>query len=417
MYLFFRGRSDTLALVDLAFDQRHAQLQAELRDFLDQNWTEPRRKGAASAADVRAFRSLAIERGYLYRHVPSAYGGSEQPDDPIADEIIENEFTAARAPQGIIGEGPDMVVPTLLQHGTEEQRQEFIAGTLVGDITWCQGYSEPAAGSDLASLKSRAELDGDEWVINGHKIWTTSAHHADWMFGLFRTEPDIPRHGGITFLLIPMDQPQIEVQQLRAMTGDIEFNEVFLDGARTNVSYTVGERGGGWAVSRNLLVHERNLMGFRSQQLFNSLVELARNTTRNGRPAIEDPGLRRELVEIEGYLMSTQYSRYRAVTADARGERADMTLASVVKKLHASTLFKRIVQVGVDLAGADEALRAPGDATVDLGTANEPGGWTMHYLFAHAVSIGGGAPNIQRNIIGEHGLGLPRDLREGAMTK
>ena len=395
--------------MDLALGPRHTQLRAEVRSFLDQHWE---RGNEASDEEVRSFRQSAIDHGYLYRHVPKIYGGSEQPADPIANDIIEEEFTAVRAPQGIVGQGPDMVVPTLLLNGTEEQRREFIAPTLVGDITWCQGYSEPTAGSDLAALKSRAELDGDEWVINGHKVWTSDAHKADWMFGLFRTEPDIARHGGITFLLLPMDQPGVEVQTIDTMAGEPEFAEVFLDGARTHARYTVGERANGWAVSRSLLVHERNLMGFRSQQLFNSIIELARTKTIDGRPAIEDRALRRTLVDLEADLLSARYSRFRALTNADRGTAdPNAALAGTVKKLHATGLVKRLVQVGVDLAGADEALRAPGGASVDLGAANEPGGWSMNYLFTHSIAIGGGAPNIQRNIIGERGLGLPRDLR------
>ncbi len=388
--------------MDLELGPHHAQLREDVRAFLDEHWP---------ADDEKAFRQRAIDRGLIYRHVPRDYGGSEQPTDPIADDIIEQEFTDRRAPLGIVGEGPDMIVPTLLSQGTEDQRREFIAPTLLGDIIWCQGYSEPTAGSDLASLKSRAELDGDEWVIHGHKVWNTGAHNAHWMFGLFRTEPENPRHGGLTFLLIPMDQPGIEVQPIKAMTGHHEFNEVFLEGARTPVRYTVGERGNGWAVSRNLLVHERNLMGFRSQQLFNSIVDRARDTIIGGGSALEDRTLRRTLVDLEADLLAARYSRYRALSNVKRGGDPNAALAGVVKKLHATKLVKQLVQVGIDLAGADEALRDPGDATVDLGRANEPGGWALNYMFTHAVAIGGGAPNIQRNIIGERGLGLPRDLR------
>ncbi|MDG2028794.1 MAG: acyl-CoA dehydrogenase family protein [Acidimicrobiales bacterium] len=389
--------------MDLEFGEHHARLRDEVEAFLTANWPSD---------DVRAFRRKAIDVGYLYRHFPAVYGGSEQPADPMADDIIESAFTAARAPQGIIGQGPDMVVPTLLMSGNDAQRERFIEPTLLGDISWCQGYSEPTAGSDLASLRSKAELDGDEWVVNGHKIWTSDADTSDWMFGLFRTEPDQPRHHGITFLLIPMDQPGIEVTPIQSMTGETEFCEVFLTDARTSIDCQVGERGGGWGVSRNLLVHERNLMGFRTQQLFESMLELARTRQMNGAPAIEDAGVRRSLIEIEGELLAAKYSRYRSLTNSARGNPdPNAALAGVVKKLHASTMAKKLTQLGLDLAGADEGLRAQGDASVDLGRANEPGGWTANYLFTHSSAIGGGAPNIQRNIIGERGLGLPRDLR------
>jgi alkylation response protein AidB-like acyl-CoA dehydrogenase len=387
--------------MDLEYAPRHTQLQAELKQFLADNWPDD---------DVRGFRTKAIERGFLYRYFPSQYGGSEQPADPIADAIIEVEFTAARAPQGIVGQGPDMVVPTLLQHGTEEQKDEFIASTLVGDITWCQGYSEPSAGSDLASLRSRAEFIDDAWVINGHKIWTSEADKSDWMFGLFRTDPDKPRHRGISFLLVPMDQPGIEVQKLKALTGDYEFCEVFFDDAKTAAKYIVGEPGQGWAVSRSLLVHERNLMGFRSQQLFNSLLDLARSRTINRAPAIDDPAVRRNLVDLEADLMAARYSRFRSLSSATSNNDPNAPLADVVRKLSNTYLTKRLTQAGLDLAGADESLRDPAAGSVELGRANEPGGWMMNFLYTHAIAIGGGAPNIQRNIIGERGLGMPRDL-------
>lgn len=398
--------------MDLELGTHHVTLRDQVGLFLDEHWPAERRDRHVPDDEIRLFRSLAIEHGYLYRGVPVAYGGSERPIDPIADDVIERAFTEARAPLGIVGQGPDMVVPTLLRNGTEDQRRELIAPTLMGDITWCQGYSEPTAGSDLASLRSRAELDGEDWVIHGHKIWTSDADRADWMFGLFRTEPDAPRHRGITFLLVPMDQPGVEVQTIMAMTGQPEFAEVFLTGARTSVRYQVGERGSGWEVSRDLLVNERNLMGFRLQQLFESVLELARTRKIGGAPAIEHPGIRRTLIDIESDLLSARFSRFRSLTNAARG-RSDPNadLAGAVKKLHASTMAKRLTQFGLDLAGADEGLRAPGGASVDLGRANEPGGWAMNYLFAHASAIAGGAPNIQRNIIGERALGLPRDLR------
>ncbi len=400
--------------MDLELGPHHADLRDEVQSFLTEHWPQDlRTHGPLPNENIWSFRKLAIDRGYLYRRVPKVYGGSEQENDPIAEDIIEHEFTQVRAPQGIIGQGPDMLVPTLLRNGSEAQCREFIASTLLGGITWCQGYSEPTAGSDLASLKSRAVGDGDEWIINGHKIWTSDAQRSQWMFGLFRTESD-PRHRGLSFLLIPMDQPGIEVEIIKAITGEPEFCEVFLNDARTNVCYTVGARGDGWRVSKDLLVHERNLMGFRSQQLFASIIELAQTTTVDGRPAIEHPSTRRTLVDLEAELLCSRYSRFRSLSYAQQG-RSDPNapLAGTVLKLHASKLFKRLTQTGLDLVGADESLKSPSGGSVELGRANEPGGWIMNYLFSHAVAIGGGAPNIHRNIIGEQGLGMPRDLREG----
>src|SRR5262249_11417441 len=163
---------------------------------------------------------------------------------------IAEEFRRTRAPFEIMGQGPSMLVPTLLEHGTEEQKERFVRGTLLGHVRWCQGYSEPNAGSDLASLRTKAELDGDHWVVNGHKIWPSNRADAHWMFALVRTEPDRPKHDGITYMLIDMRTPGLDVRPLRQMTGDSDFNEVFFDNVRVPAASIVGKRGQGWLVSR-----------------------------------------------------------------------------------------------------------------------------------------------------------------------
>jgi alkylation response protein AidB-like acyl-CoA dehydrogenase len=396
--------------MDLRLDEQYTRFRDELLAFLRESWSS---SGERSEAEIAAFRAASLERGYIYRYIPREYGGAGQDVDPLEDEIIAREFGAVAAPLGIHGTGPDMLVPTLLAHGSEELRREFIPRTLSGEITWCQGYSEPGAGSDLASLSSRAELDGDEWVIHGHKVWTSDGAMADWMFGLFRTEPEQKRHAGISYLLVPMHQPGLEARPLRQITGDTEFSEVFFEGARTHVRYTIGGRGKGWSISQTTLGHERALIGNprKSEGLFADLVELARSVERGGRPAIEDPGIRRRLVEIEGYLASQRYTHYRQLTAIHRGRDADVALPMLMSKLHTTELGKMIVKLGMDLIGAEESLCVPDVTRAVFGSANAPGGWMMKYLFSHGSALGGGAPNIQRNIIGERGLGLPRDLR------
>ncbi|MCE2391154.1 MAG: acyl-CoA dehydrogenase family protein [Proteobacteria bacterium] len=403
--------------MDLSFGPEHERFREEVREFLAEHWPAGDGGPPPGAGQEASFRALAIERGYVYRRIPRRYGGSEQPADPLREDILRREFFAAGAPLGIPGVGPAMLVPTLLEHGSEEQREEFVAPTLRGEIRWCQGYSEPGSGSDLASLQTRAEPDGDEWVVNGHKIWTSSAHLADWMFGLFRTEPGEPRHAGISYLLLPMRQPGVEVRPLRQMTGTAEFNEVFFDDARTPLRNIVGRRGQGWKVSRTTLVHERNMIGdpARVQNLFSDLVELARGARLGGRPALEDGGVRRRLVELEGYVRAQQYSGYRQLSATAHGREDRTRLPTLMNKLYTTELVKRLLEFGYDLIDSDESLAAPdeNDARARLArSANYPGGWTTQYLYAHGASIAGGSPNIQRNIIGERGLGLPRDLRQ-----
>src|SRR5579862_6521703 len=261
--------------MDLSYSEQYEEFRREVRDFLRANWTDEDIKsapppdgramlmGAIIRTDERAtaFRIKACERGYLYRHVPKRYGGGEQPPDPLKATIIAEEFRRAQAPSEIVGQGPSMLVPTLVEHGTEEQKQQFIRDTLLGKIAWCQGYSEPGSGSDLASLRTRGVLEGDYWVVNGQKIWTSNADTSEWMFCLVRTEPEAPKHDGISYLLIDMTTPGITVRPLQQMTGDADFNEVFLDNVRVPAKNIVGTRGQGWVVSRSTLKHERAMIG------------------------------------------------------------------------------------------------------------------------------------------------------------
>jgi alkylation response protein AidB-like acyl-CoA dehydrogenase len=262
-----------------------------VRGFLDQHWTDEDRNstpppdgqaalmGAVVRTDERAtqFRLEAIKRGYLYRSVPRQWGGGEQPFDPLKSLIIAEEFRRAKAPGEMVGQGPSMLVPTLVEHGTPAQKEKFVHGTLLGKIRWCQGYSEPGSGSDLASLRTRADLDGDFWVVNGQKIWTSNAVDSEWMFALVRTEPEASKHDGISYLLIDMKTPGIEVRPLRQMTGDVDFNEVFLDNVRVPKANLVGPRGKGWTVSRSTLKHERALIGgsFITRRTFDGLAMMA----------------------------------------------------------------------------------------------------------------------------------------------
>jgi alkylation response protein AidB-like acyl-CoA dehydrogenase len=405
--------------VNLEYSAEYEQFRAEVRRFLAEHWSaedaarQPAADELAAVAgsapvDERAsaFRLAAIERGYLYRHVPRRYGGSEQPPDPLKATIIGEEFRRAKAPHEIMGQGPSMLVPTLLEHGTEAQKQRFVRDTLIGTIRWCQGYSEPGAGSDLASLRTRAVLEGDSWVVNGQKIWTSSARESNWMFALVRTEPDQPKHDGISYLLIDMRTPGIDVRPLRQMTGDADFNEVFFDNVRVPAGNIVGKRGQGWVVSRSTLKHERALIGgsHMTRRTFDGLVMLAQAVERHGRPAIEDPVVRDRLVELEARLLANEYQGYRLLTMSARGE--DPGLAAMVMKLASTSLGYDIARLAMDVMG-DKALLAPGEPN-----APAMGMFGSAYMWSLGVLIAGGAANIQRNIIAERGLGLPRDARK-----
>jgi alkylation response protein AidB-like acyl-CoA dehydrogenase len=398
--------------MDLRWGEEYEAFRRELRDFLA-DWPLTGDEAGLSEREQDArFRQRGIERGYVYRHIPVEYGGSGQPPDVIKDQIIQEEYAAARAPGNLLTQGAGMLAPTLLELGTEAQKRRFISRALTGEELWCQGYSEPGAGSDLASLSSRAELDGDEWVVNGHKVWTSSAGDADFMFGLFRTEPEASKHGGISYLLLDMRAPGIEIRPLREMTGGALFNEVRFTDVRTPVDWIVGSRGEGWQVSRTTLKYERNMIGNpnATRRLFDELIALARSVDRRGLPAIEDPTVRASLAEIEGHLLSQEYTGRRMLTSTARGDLAAVALPMLMMKLYGTDLRRRISDLAYDLLGSD-GLVAPTEAEYRAYAPPSPGAWTSRMMGALGVAIAGGASNIQRNIIGERGLGLPRDLR------
>ena len=388
--------------MDLSYTAPYEEYRASLRTFLDTEWRREWAKGPDAPALADAFRRKAIEAGYLYRSTPKRYGGSEQPADVLKAQIIREEFARVGAPGEIPGNGVTMLVPTLLEWGTEAQKERFIPKTLTGEYRWAQGYSEPGAGSDLASLKTRAVLDGDEWVVTGQKIWTTNAQSSQYMFALVRTEPAEPRHRGISYLLLDMAQPGIAVRPLKQINGNSEFCEVFLDGARAPAEWLIGTRGNGWAVSRSTLKHERNLVGGAStlDDLFDKLVALARTTERQGRPAIEDPVIRDRLVAIEGYVKAHLYSSFLQLTRDANDQPPG--LIGLMNKLNATGIGQQIAQLVVEILGAS-AMHFP-----ERG-ARGPERWINQVFGSLGLAIAGGASNIQRNIIAERGLGLPRE--------
>ena len=399
--------------MDLRYPAEYEAFRAEVRAFLA-GWPLSGAE-AALAPDEQAllFRQRGIERGYVYRGIPREYGGSGQPHDALKDRIILEEYARTGAPGNRIDQGTGMLAPTLLQFGTEAQKRRFIPPTLTGEMRWCQGYSEPNAGSDLASLQATATLEGDAWVLRGQKIWTSNAREADMMFGLFRTEPGAPKHAGISYLLVDMKAQGIDVRPLKQMTGSMEFNEVFFDGARTPAENIVGRRGEGWAVSRATLVHERNLIGnpkFLAQQ-FEQLVQRARSVRRGGRPAIEDPGVRDRLAEIEGYVRAVETCNLRMLSASVRGEEHQAMLPMLMIKLYSTDVMQRVACAAYDLIGGDGLLEPDFREESVYDTTGTTSGAVYNYLFTIGPAIAGGASNIQRNIIGERGLGLPRDRR------
>ena len=384
----------------------------EVRVFLADQWQPGERRKGELREFVRAFRRKAVDAGYLYRSVPKRYGGGEQPVDVIKAQVIREEFARARAPMEVGGNGVNMTVPTLLEKGTEEQRELFIRLTIEGDYVWGQGYSEPGSGSDLASVRTKGELssDGSKWVVNGQKIWTSQGGKATHMFMLVRTEPDAAKHDGITYLLIDLDQPGVTrrpIRQMTGMEGDDTFYEFFFDDAETPVSWQVGERGQGWYVSRTTLKHERAAIGGADGlgRQFAKLVELAKEMGRSGDPLVRD-----RLAEIEGRVMAHRYSSFRLFSCSAAGE--DPGSVQLMMKLLLTEIGHDMALLAQELIG-EHGLIEPG-ARSGASSRRGPNKWLDQIMGSLGNSIAGGASNIQRNIIGERGLGLPRDLAMSA---
>jgi alkylation response protein AidB-like acyl-CoA dehydrogenase len=393
--------------MDLRYSDAYERFRGQVREFLAENW--PLRGDEARLAahpGAALFRGRAIAQGYLARSVPRAYGGSEQPSDALRSAIIREEFAGVGAPQDVPAPAAQLI-PTLLQHGSEQQKRTYLPPTLTGALRWCQGYSEPNAGSDLANVQTRAELVGGEWVIRGQKIWTSYAHEAQMIYLLVRTEPAaVGKHAGLSYLLVDMQQPGITVRPLRGLSGDAHFNEVFFDGARAPGDRIVGKRGQGWIVSRSTLIAERNAVGNAREALrhYASVVELAKRARRGGRPAIEDPGIRQRLIEIEGFVRAQEYSGLRQLTSAARGERPG--LIDHVSKLAGTDIGSALSRLALELEAEDALAEPTRRREIVDGYQGNPVG---RYLISIGLRIGGGTSNIQRNIIGEQGLGLPRD--------
>jgi len=324
---------------------------------------------------------------------PAGYGGRGA---SVAHQVIFNEeYVRARAPGRVSVLGEGLLGPTLIQYGTPEQRARFLPRILAGTELWCQGYSEPNAGSDLANVQTTARLDGDEWVITGQKVWTSLAHQADWCFMVCRTEPGSIRHHGLSYLLVPMDQPGLEIRPITQLTKTSEFNEVFFDGARTRSDRVVGEVGQGWTVALATLAFERGV-GLLGHQLsfrreLDHLVEVARA---NGRSA--DPLVRQRLARSYAELEILRYNTLRSLSG-YDGPVAPPE-ASIIK-LYWSTWHRQLGELALD-------VRGPAGLVAE-GFPYELDEFQRTFLFSRSETIYGGSNEIQKNIIGERVLGLP----------
>jgi alkylation response protein AidB-like acyl-CoA dehydrogenase len=383
--------------MDLELTAELEDYRQEVRDFLKTHWVE------SANREEKSFRRAATQRGYLYRSYPRRYGGSEQEPDPVKALIIREEFEKVRAPREFTGNGAGLLAPTLLACAAEWQKEAFIEKTLSGEYRWAQGYSEPGAGSDLASVRTSAVLEGDEWVINGQKVWTSDAHNCQFMFALVRTEPNAPKHQGITYILLDMRQPGVTVRPLKQITGEAHFNEVFFDNARTPKDWIVGERGKGWEVSRATVEIERATVGSAdgSAALFERLVKLAKSTEIDGRPAIKNPLIRDEMMKIHTMVQANIALSGHQLSLQLQRKPSGPATGALIK-LYGTSITWNIALTAQKIMDH----RAIGDITEG---APGPGRWVNQFMNSIAAQIGGGTSNIQRNVIAERGLGMPRD--------
>ncbi len=387
------------------------KVRAFLAEHLPRGW---KGIGALDHDDARRFtvewRNTLYEQGLLAASWPKEYGGAGL--TPLEQVVAAEEFYRAGVPTG--GSNDDfsiqMVGNTILHWGTEEQKRYFLPRALSGEHVWCQGYSEPNAGSDLANLATRAVLDGDEWVINGQKIWTSMAHVANWIFVLARTDPEATKHKGITFFLVPMDQPGVEVRPIKMMTGWSEFNETFFTDARTPKDHVVGAVNAGWSVAMTLLGYERGEAAATFPIMFRAeidrLLELARVNGAN-----RDPIIRQRLAECWSRVEIMRYLGMRTLTKFLAGGEPGPAESSF--KLYWSEYHKVVTELAVDILGASALAPTGRVATAfradDVGAPNDSASWATTFLMSRAGSIYAGSSQVQRNILGEMVLGLPKE--------
>ena len=390
------------------------KVQAFLAERLPATWGGiGQLEGEALTEFVTQWRATLHEAGYLAPGWPVEYGGAGL--SALEQVILAEEFARAGVPTGGPNDpfGIQMLGNTLLLLGTDEQKAHYLPRILSGEHTWCQGYSEPNAGSDLANVGLRAELDGDVWVLNGQKIWTSAGHLADHIFTLARTNPDAPKHKGITFMLVDMDQPGIEVRPIKMISGDSEFNEVFYTDAICRKEDVVGAVDDGWRVAMTLLGFERGetaaTMPIRFQAELDRLLALAAE-----RGVADDPIVRQRLAWAHSQVQIMRYSGMRVLTQFVRGHHPGPDAA--ISKLFWSEYHRRVTELAVDILGAEAMTpsgRSPSSSfqTDDAGAPNSSNSWVGTFLNARAGTIYAGSSQIQRNIIGEMVLGLPKEPR------
>ena len=390
--------------MEFKFTEQDEEFRKELRAFmkaeLPDSWEGAGRYPEEDDWDLNiVIRKKMAEKGWLTMHWPEEYGG--QAASPVKSAIYNEEIAYMRAPGRDIF-GVRMLGPTLMIHGSEEQKKTHLPSVANGDIQWCQGYSEPESGSDLASLSTRAVRDGDEFVINGGKVWTTMAHRADWIMLLTRTDPDAPKHRGISFVLVDMKSPGVTVRPIINMAGGHEFNQVTFDDVRVPRANVVGDEDRGWYVAVTLLDFERSGIDYSAaaRRMLDDVREFATETKRNGQPLIEIPWVRSLMADR---YIDCEVARLMAYNvAYMQSQDLIPTKEASMSKVFGSESVQRVTEASLDILGQYGTLGREDKWAPLKGRVQE------HWMNAFAGTIAAGTSEVQRNIIAGRGLGLPR---------
>jgi alkylation response protein AidB-like acyl-CoA dehydrogenase len=402
--------------MDLTYSPEDLEFRAKTRRWLEAN--VPRQE-LKTLDERKQWHRRMYDAGYVGMHWPREHGG--QGWGPMRMAIVADEMARANAPAPINGLGIGFIGPTIIIHGTEEQKRRYLKRILTAEEIWCQLYSEPNSGSDLASLRTRAEDQGDHFLVSGQKIWTSSGHIADFGILLARTDPRAAKHKGISCFLFNMRQPGVEVRPLKQITGGAEFNEVFMTGARAEKGDLVGRLGQGWEIAQTTLGYERggNSLGrvTRYKAAFDRLVQATRKLNRHGRPLLEDPVVRVKMGRLYAELEVQRYAALRVLSALEKG--AEPGAASSITKLSYSEFEKRYYELCQEILGPYGQVTEGGgleEFTLDIDSSSGVRGtWAYAYLWSRAGTIYSGSSEIQKNVIGERVLGLPKEVRADRM--
>ena len=386
-----------------------AKYRAEVRAWLDKNATrKSQAKDAEQAKSLeellqksKAWQAKKAENGYACITWPKEWGGGG--GTTIQNVIYGQEEANYAVTGGVFTIGLGMCIPTVMTWGSDAHKERFVKPAVRGDEIWCQLFSEPAGGSDVAGLRTRAEKDGDDWIINGQKVWTSGAHYCDFGIVLVRTDPNVPKHKGLTMFWIDMKSPGVEVRPIKQMSGDANFNEVFFTNVRVKDDQRLGKVGDGWKVALTTLMNERLAVGgSQGNADVAELITLARETEIDGKPAIGNGAVRERIADWYVQAQGLKFTRFRTLTALSKGETPGPE--SSISKIIAAKKMQDLGSFGMDLQDMGGIIR-------DRNISPEDGAYTEQWLGAAGYRIAGGTDEILRNIVAERVLGMPQDIR------